>query len=77
MNTKKIIKYVLVIALTAFASCTSSKQVVPVSQEPVKKSYKLPACHKAMHEYLIKNQNMLIITSVSLNFDELVNNEVK
>ena len=48
-----------VVALIALTSCTSSKQVVPVSPELVKKSYKLPACHKAMHEYLIKNQNKM------------------
>lgn len=58
------------IALMALTSCTSSKLVLPVSPEAAKKSYKLPACHKAMHEQLLKNQHKLIITSASLNVDE-------
>lgn len=73
----KKIKYMLGIALMVLTSCTSSKQVLPVPPEPANKSYKLPACHKAMHEQLLKNQHKLIITSASLNVDEYGKEKIK
>lgn len=61
------------VAIIALTSCTSSKQVTPVHSEPVKKSYKLPACHKAMHEELLRNQHKFIPSAVKLNLTNIVN----
>ncbi len=70
---KKQAKYMCIVAIIALTSCTSSKQVIPVHSEQAKKSYKLPACHKAVHEELLRNQQKFIHTAVKLNFTDVKN----
>ncbi len=73
---KKIIRICTVMALLGITSCTSSKEVMSVPSERIHKSYKLPACHKAIHETLLKNQSKLIIPAASLKLDKRKEDEI-
>ncbi len=69
---KKIARIMTLVAMLATQSCTSSKQVMPVTPEQPQKSYRLPACHKAVHEELLRSQYKFIPSAVKLNLTNVV-----
>lgn len=69
---KKIARIMTLVAIVAIQSCTSSKQVMPVTPVQEQKSYRLPACHKAVHEELLRSQYKFIPSAVNLNLTNIV-----
>lgn len=53
---RKFIKASLLIAILCMTSCSASKHVAPTEHRPTR--YRVPECHKELHQKLLQEQGM-------------------